>query len=77
MFLDDFGKRVILESILPDPFCFHQFNFRVLGKRWKEFIMWIRQKRVLLSVFFSHMIRKFTIVYRKIFIIDPDQAQKL
>jgi hypothetical protein len=33
MLLDDFGKRVILESILPDPFRFHQFNLRVLEER--------------------------------------------
>jgi hypothetical protein len=34
MLLDDFGKRVILESILPDPFGFHQFNLRVLEESW-------------------------------------------
>ncbi len=33
MLLDDFGKRVILESILPDPFRFYQFNLRVLEER--------------------------------------------
>jgi hypothetical protein len=67
MLLDDFGEGVILESILPDPFRFHQFNLRVLEERRRQFIMWMRQRRIL-SVVFCHLINgssSLAIVYRK------------
>jgi hypothetical protein len=51
MLLDDFGKRVILESILSDPFRFYQFNLRVLEERWGGFIMRMNQRRILSVVF--------------------------